>query len=203
MYDAILVPALLMPVLAYLAGSILPAELLACWRGSCLRDIDSERNPGTSETYRLFGLAPAVLVFVLDVCKGILPLAAARWLGVPWWSFALTAAAAVAGHCWSAYYRFWGGMGLATAVGVYTFMMPLIVAMVLPSGLFVWWKTRWVPAAGMVALPLILILVWLQDVDPTHRAAATLIPVLMLMRQQRWIKEQLVARRSARRAESS
>lgn len=203
MHDPALAPALLAPVLAYLAGSILPAELLACSRGTCLRDIDSDRNPGTSEIYRLFGLAPAILVFVLDAFKGILPLAAARWLGVPWWSLTLTAVAAVAGHCWSAYYRFWGGMGLATAVGVYTFMMPLTVAVVLPSGLFAWWKTRWLPASGIVGLPLSLILVWLRDVDPTHKAAATIIPVLMLIRQQGWIREQLAARRSARRAATS
>jgi len=193
-HDPALVVALLVPILAYLTGSILPAELLARRRGRGLRDIDADRNPGTSEIYRLFGLAPAILVFMLDAAKGILPLAAARWLGVPSWSVTLTAVAAVAGHCWSPYFRFWGGKGLATATGIYLFMMPRIVAVVLAPSLFAWWKTRWVPAAGIVGLPLSLILVWLTHGDPSYKAAATIIPVLMLIRQQSWIREQLAAR---------
>jgi len=188
--------ALLTPLVGYLAGSILPAELVARRHGARLRDIDKDRNPGTSEIYRLYGLAPALLVFVLDAVKGILPVAAAQWLGVPWWSVTLTAVAAVAGHCWSLYYRFWGGKGLATATGILALMMPLTVLAVLPPSLFAWWRTRWVPVSGMVGLPIILAVAWLYDDDPAHKATATIIPLVMLIRQMGWITEQLTARRA-------
>jgi glycerol-3-phosphate acyltransferase PlsY len=195
--DSALALALLAPVFGYLAGSILPAELVARRHGMGLRDIDSDRNPGTSEIARLYGLGPALLVFVLDAAKGIIPVAAAQWLGVPWWSVTLTAVAAVAGHCWSGYYRFWGGKGLATAAGIFAFMMPLTLLAVLPPSLFAWWKTRWVPASGVVGLPIILTVAWLYDPNPAHKAAATVIPLLMLIRQMGWIGEQLAARRVA------
>jgi glycerol-3-phosphate acyltransferase PlsY len=194
--DTALAVALLVPVLGYLAGSILPAELVARRHGTGLRDIDKDRNPGTSETYRLFGLAPAVLVFVLDAAKGILPVAAAQWLGVPWWSVTLTAVAAVAGHCWSVYYRFWGGKGLATAAGILAFMMPLTVLAILPPSVFAWWKTKWVPASGVVGLPIILAVAWLYDRNPAHKATATIIPLVMLIREMGWIREQLAAKRA-------
>ncbi|MGH2348051.1 MAG: glycerol-3-phosphate acyltransferase [bacterium] len=194
MSDTAFALALLAPVVGYLAGSILPAELVARRHGMGLRNIDSERNPGTSEIYRLYGPAAALLVFVLDAAKGILPVAAAQWLGVPWWSVALTAVAAVAGHCWSVYYRFWGGKGLATAAGIFAFMMPLTVLAVLPPSVFAWWKTRWVPASGMVGLPIILAVAWLYDANPAHKAAATIIPLVMLIREIGWIREQLAAR---------
>lgn len=203
MADPFLAPAILAPVFGYLSGSFLPADLVARHRGVRLRDIDINRNPGTAETFRLFGIRPAILVFVLDASKGAIPVALAQWLGVPAWSLILTALAAVAGHCWSVYYRFWGGMGLATAVGVYTFLIPLIVAAVLPPSVFALWKTRWVPATGVVGLPLILVIVWLRDSDPTHRAIVTIIPLLMLVRASGWIREQLTARRAAGQAASS
>lgn len=203
MSDSPLALAVLMPVIGYLAGSFLPAELVALRHGSPLRAIDPDRNPGTSEIARLFGLRPALLVFVVDAAKGLLPVAAAQWLGVPWWSVALTGIAAVAGHCWSVYYRFWGGRGLATATGVFMFMMPLTILAALPPSLFAWWKMKWVPASGIVGLPIILGGAWLFDDDPAHKAAATIIPIVMLIRQLGWIREQLAARRASRLAEGS
>src|SRR3989304_1918009 len=95
------------PLVGYLAGSTLPAHILARRRGLDFRVIG--KNPGTAETFRHFGFWPAVLVYVLDATKALLPLIAGNLLRVPGWSLVLTAAAAVAGHHWSLYYRFWGG----------------------------------------------------------------------------------------------
>src|SRR3972149_3906148 len=128
--------AFLLPLVGYLSGSILPAHILARRRGLDFRVIG--KNPGTAETFRHFGFWPAVLVYVLDATKALLPLIAGNLLRVPGWSLVLTAAAAVAGHNWSLYYRFWGGKGLATASGALLFLLPLNFSIALIPALLAW-----------------------------------------------------------------
>lgn len=189
-------PELLIPASAYLLGSVLPAELVARSRGVNLRS--AGKNPGTGETYRLFGLRPALAVFTIDAGKGILPLVAGRWFDLSWWAMGLTAVLAVAGHNWSIYYKFWGGKGLATATGVYAVLAPQLLTIALLPSLFAWWRTRWISASGMVGLPLILFLSWFRDVGPAAMTAVTTIPVLILLAVRDWIGNYLAARRSAR-----
>lgn len=189
-------PAILVPASAYLLGSILPADLVARRRGVSLKE--AGKNPGTGEIYRLFGLGPALLVFVIDAGKGILPLLAGRWFDIPWWAMFLTAVLAVAGHNWSIYYGFWGGKGLATATGVYIVLLPQLLTIALAPSLFAWWRTGWISASGVVGLPLIFALAWFRKVDPAAWLAASVIPLVILLAVRDWIGDRLADRRSAR-----
>ncbi len=74
----------------------------------------------TTNTIRQAGFGAGALVLVLDISKGFLP----TWLALHYaplsarlWVVALTAALAVAGHCWPIFAGFRGGMGLATGAG--------------------------------------------------------------------------------------
>ncbi|MEW4427325.1 glycerol-3-phosphate 1-O-acyltransferase PlsY [Paenibacillus pabuli] len=106
-------------VLSYLLGSISFSVLLA----KAIRGIDIRQhgsgNAGATNTLRILGKGPAILVLLLDVLKGI----AAVWIGV-WlsdgseWIPAICGIAAIAGHNWPLYFRFRGGKGIATAIGV-------------------------------------------------------------------------------------
>ncbi|MDQ7850799.1 MAG: glycerol-3-phosphate acyltransferase [Armatimonadota bacterium] len=177
------IAAVLLPVGGYLSGSILPAHILARRRGVDFRALG--KNPGTAETFRTFGFRPALLVYLLDVAKALLPLVAAKLLRVPGWSLLLTAAAAVAGHNWSVYYRFWGGKGLATASGVLLFLVPLYFSIALLPALLAWRRTGWVPASGVVGFPIIIVLTWLAETDLIFRTAAILLPLVILVRVRR------------------
>ena len=75
---------------------------------------------------------------LLDIAKGFLPV----WLalqvgrdGIPPYVIPITAALAVAGHCWPLFAQFRGGMGLATAGGALLALSPL--AFVLCLGLLI------------------------------------------------------------------
>ncbi|WP_339273267.1 glycerol-3-phosphate 1-O-acyltransferase PlsY [Paenibacillus sp. FSL W8-0426] len=106
-------------VLSYLLGSISFSVLLA----KAIRGIDIRQhgsgNAGATNTLRILGKGPAILVLLLDVVKGIV----AVWLGI-WlgngseWTPAFAGIAAIAGHNWPLYFRFRGGKGIATAIGV-------------------------------------------------------------------------------------
>lgn len=129
---------LLFPLLGYLSGS-LP---FAIWITRLVKGVDV-RDAGsghatTTNTIRQAGFGWGALVLVLDIAKGFLPvwltLTAAPATSLPY-VVPLTAALAVAGHCWPLFAQFRGGMGLATAGGALLALSPL--AFVLCLGLLI------------------------------------------------------------------
>lgn len=108
---------ILIPVLGYLSGS-LPFSI---WITRHVRNVDV-RDAGsghatTTNTIRQAGFGWGALVLILDIAKGFIPtFLAFQFTGDPW-VIALTAALAVAGHCWPVFAQFRGGMGLATFGG--------------------------------------------------------------------------------------
>ena len=122
---------LLSSALAYLAGSINFAILVSRWaRGIDIRNVGN-KNPGTSNVGREIGRGWAAIVLAGDLAKGLAPLILARLLFFQAENYAgsfalfLTGMAAIAGHAWPVYFRFRGGGGLATSIGIYMFFIPV------------------------------------------------------------------------------
>lgn len=111
---------------AYIVGSIDFAVVVARMYGVDIRSVGSG-NPGAANVMRTLGRGPAVMVLVGDMLKGVV--AAAMGMvasGDPVGSLAFGAGlAAVVGHCYPIFHRFRGGKGVATAVGVVLFTIPL------------------------------------------------------------------------------
>jgi glycerol-3-phosphate acyltransferase PlsY len=122
--------ALLLPVLAYLSGSVSYAIVVTrLVAGKDIRRLGN-RNPGTANVGRSIGKGWAAVVFFLDVAKGLGPMILSRRLFFPgenWWEYfavAVVGAAAIAGHCKPVFFGFRGGGGIATSIGVYAFFVP-------------------------------------------------------------------------------
>lgn len=118
---------------AYLLGSVPFGLLFGRAFGS--RDI---RNVGSGHTgalnaWRGAGWPTAALTLIADVGKG----ACAVWFAsrFGWTAYAIPMAGTmvVVGHCWPAWLRFEGGMGLATAGGVGALTAPLILGLGIAS----------------------------------------------------------------------
>ena len=66
--------------------------------------------------------AAAIVTLLLDAMKGWLPVALVMWFGHPYGledgTVALVGLAAFLGHLWPVFFRFQGGKGVATALGV-------------------------------------------------------------------------------------
>lgn len=109
---------------AYLLGSV-PSGLVIVYG---TRGIDIRRhgsgNIGTANVYRIAGRGPAILTFLLDGVKGLIPVLAGRMLGLPLWALLLVGGAAVIGHNWSIFLRGRGGKGIATSSGVLAGIAP-------------------------------------------------------------------------------
>lgn len=116
---------LLFTLVGYLFGSLTPSIwLVKAINNTDLRDHGSG-HAGTTNTIRQVGWLPGVLVLIGDIAKGFIPI----WLAITFTNdpvvIALTATAAVAGHCWPVFAKFRGGMGLATTGGAILATIPI------------------------------------------------------------------------------
>lgn len=122
---------LFFPLLGYISGS-LPFSI---WVTRYVKNVDV-RDAGsghatTTNTIRQAGFRWGALVLILDIAKGFLPtFLALKFTNNPW-VIAITAALAVAGHCWPVFAQFRGGMGLATFGGALLAVnwFPFIIAL--------------------------------------------------------------------------
>ena len=104
----------LVVILSYLLGSINFAYITARIKGI---DISSQGsgNPGTSNVLRTLGKGSAAFVLFGDLLKGVIPIL----LYYQDQYFLIYGLAAVLGHIYPLFYRFKGGKGVATYLGVY------------------------------------------------------------------------------------
>jgi len=117
-------------LLGYLIGAI-PFGLLF---GRCL-GIDvrgaGSGNIGATNVNRLLGKKLGLLTLLADAGKAVLPMILAAMIlrGLPradMW-VALVGGAAFVGHIYPIYLRFKGGKGVATALGVFFYIQPVVV----------------------------------------------------------------------------
>lgn len=117
---------------SYLLGSASSAILVTwLWIRKDIRTLGN-RNAGVANVARCVGLAPAMLVGVVDFAKGALPVLAARWIGLVDVCALAAAVAAVFGHSYPLYFRFRGGKGLAVSLGALLVFTPFATFLVLP-----------------------------------------------------------------------
>ena len=127
-------------VIAYLIGSISPALLVGkIFYNTDIRTMGSG-NLGTTNTFRCLGKKAGVIVFVLDISKGIiatmlpsLVLGRVEYLSI-------FGAFAMIGHVYPIFANFKGGKAVATGSGVFIFLYPtlsLILVAIFFSTLFI------------------------------------------------------------------
>lgn len=80
------------------------------------------KNPGATNVLRSGSKAAAITTLLLDAFKGWLPVMLVKWFGEPWGlgegTMAMVGLAAFVGHLAPIFFRFQGGKGVATALGV-------------------------------------------------------------------------------------
>lgn len=107
---------------AYLLGSLSFAVIVSRAMGLSDPRTFGSKNPGATNVLRSGSKTAAVVTLLLDAAKGWLPVALVRWFGAPYGmeegTQALVGLAAFVGHLWPVFFRFEGGKGVATALGV-------------------------------------------------------------------------------------
>jgi glycerol-3-phosphate acyltransferase PlsY len=136
---------------AYAVGSLTSAVVVARLMGLPDPRYHGSKNPGATNILRLGGKAAAGLTLATDIGKGTLPVAVAMvWLGG--WPLAVVAAAPFLGHLFPAYSGFrHGGKGVATGLGVYLAIAPMVAASLIATWLAVAAVTRYSSLSALVA----------------------------------------------------
>lgn len=118
-------------LLAYLSGSLCAAVIICKLFGlSDPRDAGSN-NPGATNVLRLHGKKYAIMVLMADMLKATIPIALAHILGLAPVYLAWMGLAVVFGHMYPVFFKFKGGKGVATTLGAYLGINPLLGFIVL------------------------------------------------------------------------
>ena len=146
---------LLFVVVAYLIGSVSFAVVVSRAFGLSDPRTYGSKNPGATNVLRSGNKAAAVLTLLGDGVKGWL----AVWLaqrygdqfGVGDVGIALTALAVFLGHVWPVFFRFIGGKGVATALGVLLAINGWLGLATLVSWIVIAYAFRYSSLAAIVA----------------------------------------------------
>lgn len=159
--------ALLGIVIGYLAGSVLPADLLARRQGVDIREI-GDGNPGTANAFKGLGWRSGVVTGTYDALVGVVSILIASVLGASEGGAYLAGLAALAGHRFPVYDRFrCGGQGMAASAGMIVYGMGVAL-------------TRgWLSLAEVAVLVGIAIVTLLVSSD--RAIAIVTLPILVLM----------------------
>jgi glycerol-3-phosphate acyltransferase PlsY len=169
---------------AYLFGS-LSAAIITC-RLMGLPDPRTlgSKNPGATNVLRHGGKKAAAITLFGDAIKGVIPVVAAHFMGMPPLILALTALAAFLGHLYPVFFNFRGGKGVATAFGV-------LVALAWPVGIAL--LATWLimaklfnisSLAGLVAACLSPVYMWWLRPQQEFIIVAAVISVILLWRHR-------------------
>jgi acyl phosphate:glycerol-3-phosphate acyltransferase len=112
MIEWLLVPA------AYLIGSISSAIIICRLMGLPDPREQGSGNPGATNVMRIGGKKAAAITLLGDLFKGLCPVYGANLLGAPGELLAITGLAAFMGHLYPVFFKFEGGKGVATSIGV-------------------------------------------------------------------------------------
>lgn len=107
---------------AYLLGSLSFAVIVSRVMGLSDPRSYGSKNPGATNVLRSGSKVAALITLLLDALKGWLPVALVVWygerFGLQEGTVALVGLAAFLGHLYPVFFRFQGGKGVATALGV-------------------------------------------------------------------------------------
>lgn len=92
-------------------------------------------RPGTAGAGRQYGFKAALPTFIFDCGKGALVPGIGILIGLDMLTIVLASLAVLAGHNWPVFYKFRGGGGIATAMGISAVLLPVQFFIVLAVAL--------------------------------------------------------------------
>lgn len=157
---------LLFAVIAYFMGSLPNGVFI----GKKLKGIDIREhgsgNSGATNAYRVLGSKCGIVVLVADILKGLIPLMLADIAGIKGIPLLLIGIIAIVGHSLSVFLDFKGGKGVATSLGVFLYLVPQVMLIVVGAFIGVVYFTRYISLASIVGaglLPILTLFMPLRD----------------------------------------
>jgi len=183
---------LLIILFAYLVGSVSSGIIVSqIFNLPDPRTIGS-KNPGATNVMRSGNKKAAIFTLLGDLLKAILVLAIAEYLGFNDLIIVCVALAVLIGHIYPIFYKFRGGKGVATAIGILialNFKLALIVSSIWLLVFGIWRYSSLAAIVAAISAPIIAIFI-LRD-QSLYCIAFTLITIIILFKHQANIRKLL------------
>ncbi|MBL09171.1 MAG: acyl-phosphate glycerol 3-phosphate acyltransferase [Acidiferrobacteraceae bacterium] len=177
---------------AYLIGSLSSAILV-----SMLLHLPDPRkhgslNPGATNVLRLGSKVGAGLTLLGDILKGTLPiLVVEQWISSDPLLLSGIAIGAFSGHLFPIYFKFTGGKGVATALGIYLALNPFIALIQIGTWIVTAFVLRYSSLAAIITTILTPVYVWFWLNSNIFMGLTTLIALLLIFRHKKNIQRLL------------
>ena len=139
----------------YLIGSLSFAVIVSRVMGLNDPRTFGSKNPGATNVLRSGSKGAAIATLLLDAGKAWLPVMLVKWFGKPYGleegTMALVGLAAFVGHLYPVFFKFVGGKGVATALGVLLGFNWVLGLATLATWLIVAYFSRFSSLAALVA----------------------------------------------------
>lgn len=175
----------LLILVSYFIGNISWARILSKRRNEDITKKGSG-NPGTMNMLRNFGAKLAFLTLILDAVKGIIPAV----VGMVLFKYTglngdiglyVAGLSAIIGHMFPVIYKFKGGKGVATSLGVFMVANPLWLILAFVVGFLYVWFFDYGSVASLSIVSIMIIIQGYQNIDKYSGDKTTLLAVNLLI----------------------
>ncbi len=180
-------------ILSYLLGSVPVGVVLSKLKGQDPRKGGSG-NIGATNVMRTVGKGLGILTLAGDIVKGFLP----TWLAIHYDQPAVVIAAcglaAFAGHVWPIYLGFRGGKGVATALGLFLALKPIVIPILLIVFMLVLLKWRYVSLGSLVGTALMPVLLLILGSPAAYTVVSFIVALIIFYKHRDNIKRLLAGK---------
>jgi glycerol-3-phosphate acyltransferase PlsY len=174
-----------LPIVGYLIGSLSSAIALSALLRLPDPRTSGSHNPGATNVLRLGSKIGALLTLIADIAKGLLPvLAVSYWISDHAVLLALTGLGAFLGHLFPIYFKFAGGKGVATALGLILAIDPLVAVIQIGTWLLVALIFRYSSLAALATAAATPLYLWLAGNEASVVVLGVVLAMLLFWRHR-------------------
>ena len=171
-------------ILSYFFGAI-PSGV---WIGKIFKNIDvrdyGSKNSGATNSYRVLGAKLGIAVLIIDVLKGFIPLYIASKFNLTYNDLVILGLVAILAHTFSCFISFKGGKGVATSLGVFLFLAPVITLILLVIFILVVYFTKYISLGSITAAFLLPIFTFFTHRDTYLFTLSVVIAIFVIYRHK-------------------
>lgn len=169
-------------IFAYLSGSISTAILICQLMNLSDPRVVGSHNPGATNVMRIGGLKAAGATLLGDIFKTALPIILALILNFTKIQASWVGVCALLGHCFSVFFKFRGGKGVASMIAVLALIAPKLTPLAIMSWLIIAWMLRKSSIASL--LTAIIIPIFAYQFESTLFLSLSFLSAVVVLRHK-------------------
>lgn len=147
---------LIVVLVSYAFGNISFARIISGKLNSDITKLGSG-NPGTTNVLRNFGFKVGLINFILDISKGFIPVLATNLIFDDLVLTYISGLSVIVGHIYPIVYKFKGGKGIATMLGVFFATNPVVTGVVVVIAGISWLLFKYGSMASFICVTVLTV----------------------------------------------